>query len=133
MASGALALARACDRPGLPGRPAHDFVGDASYAFGPARVRYGFDALSGTFADRTGAVEVPARVLQSAGARLDVPGVRGLRVALDVRNLFDVRVATYAGALGPTKEPIGDAYEYPLPGRSFLMSVRWSEVSEVRR
>jgi outer membrane receptor protein involved in Fe transport len=45
---------------------------------------------------------------------------------VDARNLFDVRTATYDGVLGPVREPIGDAYQYPLPGRSFLVSVRWS-------
>ena len=81
--------------------------------------------MSGMIADRVGTVLVPPRVLNSAGVRLEVPGVPGLRLALDLRNVFDVRTATYEGALGPVHEPIGDAYEYPIPGRSFLASVRW--------
>lgn len=112
--------------PPLPGRPAHDFVADLSWALGPLVLRYGVDAVAGTRADQKGVILVPARVLQSAGARLSVPGVRGLRVTLDVRNLFDVRVAEYAGALGPAnpvRAPIGDLYAYPLPGRRALVSV----------
>ena len=115
-----------CDRPPLPGRPEHDVVLDLSYGYGPARVRYGADIVSGIFADLTGTVQVPARVLQSTGLRVDVPGAPGLRVALDIRNLFDVRSVTYGGVLGPVRAPIGDIYEYPLPGRSFLASVRYS-------
>ena len=114
-----------CERPPLPGRPAHDFVGDLAYRVGPLRVRYGVDALAGITTDLKGEIGVPARVLQSAGARFDVPRARGLRLALDVRNLFDVRVATYAGALGPAPFPIGDIYEYPLPGRTVLVSARF--------
>ena len=117
----------ACDRPALPGRPAHDVVGDVVYAIGPVSVRWGVDVLAGITTDLTGSVGVPARMLHSAGARFDVPRARGLRLALDVRNLFDARVATYEGALGPAREPIGDLYQYPLPGRSFLLSVRWSQ------
>ena len=74
--------------------------------------------MSGMVADNAGSILVPPRVLASVGARVDV--TRELRLALDLRNLFDVRTSTYEGALGPTHEPIGDYFEYPLPGRTFL-------------
>jgi hypothetical protein len=114
-----------CERPPLPGRPEHDLYADLGVAIGFLRLRYGLDVVAGTFADRTGTVEVPPRALQSAGLRADVPGAPGLRLALDVRNLFDVRTGTYDGAFGPVREPLGDAFEYPLPGRSFLLSARF--------
>ncbi len=119
--------APSCEPPPLPGRPAHDLVADLSYTLGPATVRYGVDALGGMRADPAGNDLVPARVLFSTGARLDVPGVPGLRVAFDVRNLFDLRIATYAGAAGPVQAPIGDLYQYPLPGRSLLVTMRWTQ------
>jgi hypothetical protein len=114
-----------CARPPLPGRPANDFVGDAMVHLGPAVVRAGVDALTGMVSDLSGSIGVPPRVLASAGVRVDV--TREVRLALDVRNLFDVRTGTYEGALGPVREPIGDSYEYPLPGRSFLVSARFTE------
>jgi outer membrane receptor protein involved in Fe transport len=89
-------------------------------------VRWGLDVVAGITTSLTGDIGVPARMLHSTGAQLDVPGVRGLRVALDVRNVFDARVATYEGVLGPVREPIGDTYQYPLPGRSFLLSARFA-------
>jgi hypothetical protein len=110
----------------LPGRPAHDLVGDLGYSIGPVRVRYGVDAVAGEYADYGRNLPVPPRVLQSTGARLDVPGVRGLRVAFEVRNLFDVRTGTYQGFTGLQTLPIGDQYAYPLPGRSFLVTARWT-------
>jgi hypothetical protein len=112
--------------PPLIGRPVHDFVVDVAYQLGPLRLRYGVDGLVGVTLDDYG-TEVPARVLQSAGARLDVPGLRGAYVALDVRNLFDVRTASYPQGFNGTSVPypIGDVYDYPLPGRSFLVSVAW--------
>jgi len=114
-----------CERPPLPGRPDHDLVADAGATIGPARLRYGVDAVTGLRADLAGAVVVPARVLHFAGIRVDVPRVPGLRVALDVKNLFDLRTGTYDGALGPVERPIGDAYDYPLPGRTILASARY--------
>jgi vitamin B12 transporter len=119
------AVTGGCARPPLPGRPASDFVGDAMVRVGPAVLRVGVDAVTGMVADVAGSILVPPRVLASTGVRVDV--VRGVRLALDVRNLLDVRTATYAGALGPVHEPIGDYYEYPLPGRSFLVSARFTE------
>lgn len=116
-----------CERPDLPGRPAHDLVFDLAYGYGPARIRYGFDLVSGTHTDLEGRPEsiVPARLLHSAGAYLDVPGAPGLSAALELRNLLDTRVAEYPGAFGPVRAPIGDIYNYPLPGRRFMISLRW--------
>jgi hypothetical protein len=119
-----------CVHPPLPARPANDLVADAIATVGPAHLRVGVDAVSGMVADLAGSIGVPARVLTSAGLRVDV--VPGVRLALDVRNLFDVRTGTYEGALGPVREPIGDFYEYPLPGRSFLVSVRFVHPAEER-
>jgi vitamin B12 transporter len=114
-----------CDRPSLPGRPTHDLLTDFGYRVGPVRLRYGIDVVSGIHTDLKGDTEVPPRALHSTGVRLDVPRVRGLRVALDVRNLFDLRSVEYQGASGPFRRPIGDSYDFPIPGRSFLATIRW--------
>jgi hypothetical protein len=121
-------VAGICDRPPLPGRPEQDFVGDLSFTRGPVRLRYGVDAVAGIFTDQTGTLKVPARVLHGASVSLVVPGLRvpTVTVTLDVRNLFDLRVVEYAGAVGPVREPIGDLYDYPLPGRRILLSARLS-------
>ena len=115
-----------CDAPPLPGRPAHDLVADLVGVLGPLRLRYGLDATAGLRIDLRGSVPVPARVLHGVGARLSVPRVPGLTVALDIANLGDLRAASYQGASGPVRVPIGDLYEYPLPGRTFLASARFS-------
>jgi hypothetical protein len=115
----------ACERPHLPGRPAQDFVGDLAYAAGPLTLRYGVDVVAGIFADLSGTIRVPDRVLHSVGARLAVPGAPGLSLSFDVKNLFDLRVAEYAGVIGPVRAPIGDALDYPIPGRRVLFSARW--------
>lgn len=127
----------ACAAPPLPGRPGHDLVLDLGLRVGAVRLRYGLDVVADLAADLTGAVRVPPRALQSVGARLLVgdatgaPELDGLTLALDVSNLADLRTASYAGVLGPVEEPIGDLYEYPLPGRAFLLSARFS--TEARR
>ena len=121
-------VAGACERPPLPGRPEHDFVGDLSYTVGPVRLRYGVDAVAGVQADLIGdpTYRVPDRILHSVGARLAVPGLPGLTLSLDVRNLFDLRAAEYPRVLGGTdRYPIGDLLDYPIPGRRLLLSARW--------
>ncbi len=113
--------------PPLVGRPAHDFVGDVAYAYGPVRIRYGLDAVAQLHADARGQTQVPARVLQSVGARFVPPWYRAVRVAVDVSNLLDVRTGLTTGFMGlAVREPIGDQFAYPLPGRAFLISARWT-------
>ena len=115
-------------RPPLPGRPEHDVVFDLGWERGPVRLRYGFDLVAGMTADRTGGVRVPDRTLHQAGVRVKVPPVRGLSFSFDVRNLFDERVVRYPSASSPNGTdpyPIGDLFEYPLPGRRFLATARW--------
>jgi outer membrane cobalamin receptor len=126
--SACLAQVGPCEHPPLPGRPADDLVSDAVLRLGPSALRIGIDAVDGLDADLAGNVPVPARVLTSAGLHVDV--VAGVRLAVDVRNLFDVRVGTYPGVLGPVHEPIGDSYAFPLPGRSALVSARFFQPTE---
>lgn len=117
-----------CERPPLPGRPEHDLVADLTYTAGPLRLRYGIDLVAGIHADNTGtpAYVVPDRVLHSLGVRLAIPGVPGLSASLDVRNLLDLRVAEYPGVFGNAQRyPIGDLFDYPIPGRRALLSLRW--------
>lgn len=119
------------DCPALPGRPAHDFVADLSFEVGAARVRYGVDVVSGILADQQGTIEVPARVLHGASLRVALPRLKDAWFTIDVRNLLDARVGEYEGVAlagrrpSIVRAPIGDLYEYPLPGRRVLMSVKW--------
>ena len=108
-----------CSAPKLPGRPAHDLSLDAVVDVSPFMLRYGFDFLSGMQADEAGAVLVPARALSSVGGSVRLGRIR---FAGEIRNLTDVRTASYQGAFGAVQKAIGDAYDYPLPGRSFLLT-----------
>lgn len=118
------------DCPPLPGRPQHDFVGDLSFERGPIRVRYGVDVASGLVADVRGTIRVPARALHGVSLRVALPRLRKAWATIDVRNLLDSRVGQYAGvdlggAPSLVRAPLGDLYEYPLPGRRFLLSLHW--------
>lgn len=118
-----------CERPPLPGRPKNDLIADAVVHLGPARLRYGIDWVSGIAADLQGTVNVPGRVLQSAGARVDFKDVLErddrVTVSVEVKNLADLRIVDYPGVSGPAVLPVGDAWAYPLPGRTALASLRW--------
>jgi iron complex outermembrane receptor protein len=115
----------------LPGRPRHDLAYDASYALGPARLRYGVDLVSGMQA--TAGLPLPPRISHSAGFALDVPFAPGLRVAVDVQNLFDQRILWLAsrskGLDAPqvyVPYPLVDFLRYPLPGRTVWATLRFS-------
>lgn len=112
----------------LPGRPQHDLAYDASYRFGPARLRYGLDAMGGSTLDISGSVVLPPRILHGLGASIDVPFVRGLRASVDIENLFDVRTGYVASVLptGTAAVPVSDFYGFPLPGRSAWFTLRFS-------
>lgn len=117
----------ACVRPPLPGRPAHDVYADLAYTLGPLRIRYGLDLVTGIDTDLKGTIRVPSRVLHGAGVRLAVPGARGLSLTFDVRNLFDARTGLVPSTLGGLdRVALGDQFEYPLPGRRFLLAARWA-------
>lgn len=111
----------------LPARPVHDLAYDASYSFGPVRVRYGLDALAGTTVDVEGTRVLPARVLHSAGASVDIPFLRGLRASIEVQNLFHLRTLYVTSPLrnAAIATPVSDFLGFPLPGRSAWVSLHY--------
>jgi iron complex outermembrane receptor protein len=111
----------------LPGRPQHDLAYDASYRFGPVRLRYGLDAIAGTTLDPSATVVLPSRILHGVGASLDVPFLPGLRAGVDIENLFNRRTLYVRSPLtGAFPIPLSDFYGFPLPGRSGLFTLRFS-------
>ncbi len=111
----------------LPGRPIHDFSYDASYRIGPLGLRYGVDALAGTTVDTAATIIVPPRFFHGAGLSLDIPRFSGLRLGIEVQNLFDVRVMRVPSPSLNTlvAVPVSDFLGFPLPGRSFWMTLRF--------
>ncbi|HWO21421.1 MAG TPA: TonB-dependent receptor [Kofleriaceae bacterium] len=70
---------------------------------------------------------VPARALVGAGAR--VPLAAGFAAALAVSNLTGVRVVTIPPDRpidAPTPTALADLAGFPLPGRSFYLSLDWT-------
>lgn len=110
----------------LPGRPRHDLAYDASYRFGPVRLRYGVDLVSGVLID--GQIPLAPRIFHGTGAALEVPWAPGLRLALDVSNLFDQRIVYVPSTLtgGPIPYPVSDFLGFPLPGRTVWATVRYA-------
>ena len=93
---------------------------------GPVRVRYGVDVVTGIYADLTGSIRVPDRVLHSAGVRLG--GARRGRALAHARRAQPARSAgrrVRRRLGGPVRAPIGDALDFPIPGRRILLAARW--------
>ena len=116
-----------CEDAPLPGRPEHDMSLAVGYEKGIFRIRTAGDLVAAMTVDLSGLIRVPTRYLQSAGASVGLPFLKGLRFGVDVQNLFDSRVGVYEGAFGPVDKPIGDSFDYPLPGRSVFVSFSLEE------
>jgi iron complex outermembrane receptor protein len=85
---------------------------------------------STTYLDQANLMTVPARLLAGAGVRVEVAG--GLAAALAVENLTDTRIQHLP--LDPAPRPdltetptaLADIAGFPLPGRTFYVSLDWS-------
>ena len=109
----------------LVGRPQQDFAYDASYRFGPVGLRYGLDALAGATANIEGTLVLPPRVLHGAGVSVDLPLRVPLRLGFDAENLGDVRTLPVAShQRGSVALPYSEFPGFPLPGRSFWLTLR---------
>jgi outer membrane receptor protein involved in Fe transport len=111
----------------VPRVPAFELAAVGALTPDPVRLGADLSLTAGTFADRANVVLQPPRVL--VGTTLTFR--RGpAALELDVRNLLDERTA-----LVPRDPLVDDGVEvpaaivdftgYPLPGRTFLLSLRW--------
>ncbi len=120
----------------LPRQPGHTVYARADLvqrAFG-RRGQLWFDAhwQSDAFLDRASLQRIPARLLVGTGARIELAG--NLALSLSVANLANVRVE-YLPLVPPprpdlTRAPtaLADFSGFPLPGRSFDLSLEWSHL-----
>jgi iron complex outermembrane receptor protein len=125
--------------PSVEGKPVPRAPGHALYARADATRRVlghlaslWLDASwqSMSFLDPASLGRVPQRLLFGAGARLEIAG--GLAAALSVANLADLRIVHLP--LDPPPSPslteapsaLSDVAGFPLPGRSFYLSLDWT-------
>ncbi|MEJ7602486.1 MAG: TonB-dependent receptor, partial [Kofleriaceae bacterium] len=115
------------DGKAVPRTPGHLLYArvDASYR----RASAWFDAAVQTtsFLDQANYARVPGRVLAGTGVRVEV--INRLGVSLGVENLAGTRVVALppdrAGAM-PIRTALADLAGYPLPGRTFYLSLDWT-------
>lgn len=120
----------------LPGRPRHQIFAKLSggRVGQPTGARQldlrsfsTYEWISGNFLDPSGRYEIPPRSIWGLGVGMSF---FGFSLDLTVRNLLDNRSAMIqAGGLQGPKQfypaPISDYLGYPLPGRSFWVSLRY--------
>lgn len=101
----------------LPSRPRHEAGASATYARGVWRLTYELRLIGANFLDRANRQEASRRDLHNVVVGLETP-VPGVTLSFEARNLADDHVTDVAG--------------YPLPGRSFYMtlSYRYSPAKE---
>lgn len=118
----------------LPRQPGHALYGRidlVQHAFG-RRGELWVDShwQSDTFLDQASLQRIPARTLIGAGARIELAA--NLALSLSVANLANVRVE-YLPLVPPPRPDLtraatalADFFGFPLPGRSFDISLEWS-------
>ncbi|MDQ3368880.1 MAG: TonB-dependent receptor [Myxococcota bacterium] len=82
---------------------------------------------STSFLDQQNFQRIPARVLVGTGLRIEVYG--GFAVALAVANLANTRIVDVPAERAidmPTRASLADLAGFPLPGRSFFVSLDWT-------
>ncbi|HSK03290.1 MAG TPA: TonB-dependent receptor, partial [Kofleriaceae bacterium] len=111
----------------LPRTPGHLAYARAELARRGAALWLDAAIQSTAYLDQANFQRVPARALVGAGARVPIAG--GLAAALAVENLAGTRVVTIP-ADRPIDEPhrtgLADLAGFPLPGRTFYLSLDWT-------
>ncbi len=105
----------------------HDVTLDLSLRIRPITIRYGIDIVSSTILDPAGTLELPRRAWHTAGVRWDM--ARGLSLVGEVINVFDQRtISVVAESISAsyTRYPVSDFIGYPIPGRRFSLSLRYT-------
>jgi iron complex outermembrane receptor protein len=121
--------------PSIAGKPLPRTPGDLLYAradlaHGRASTWLDASVQSESFLDNAGLGRVPGRALLGAGARIELAARVG--IAISVANLTDLRVVQLPLSPPPsptftqTPAPLTDVAGYPLPGRSYYVSMDWS-------
>ncbi|MFT3694798.1 MAG: TonB-dependent receptor [Kofleriaceae bacterium] len=118
------------DGKALPRQPADAFYGRVDAGYDRFSVYFDASFQAQTFLDQANLAPLPARMLLGTGARIAITSELGISFA--VANLADVRVENLALNPPPSPElahvptPLADYFGYPLPGRSYYLSLDWS-------
>jgi iron complex outermembrane receptor protein len=107
----------------LPGRPRHDLYSRAEYRRDEGRLFYELSFVAENFLDQANFLVVNARAIQTLGIEADVAAL-GRRFGSDAVARVPL-VATFE-VRNFTDNQVEDVAGYPLPGRAFFGSVRWS-------
>ncbi len=125
----------------LPGRPVWELSLQGRVKSPWGELFYHYLGLGGNFVDRANLSELAPRHIHTLGLRLS-PGIlfraldintpwSGLTLVFEVRNLLDQRIGTVPlrpalPNLSEVRQPISDFSGYPLPGRTFYITVNWN-------
>ena len=112
------------DREGhkLPGRATHEGHGDLSWSKRAWSAYLSSDAVGAIAADPSGDVVIPGRAFLHSG--MTWVASPQFSLGAEVRNVLDLRAVSYSGTLGDVRLPVGDAFDFPLPGRTVFFWFR---------
>ena len=121
----------------VPGRPAFDLSAAVDAQAGPVGLGADVDVAAGNALDPANLQEAPARAF--VGTVATVTPVAGVTLALSIRNVLDHKVADVAlhppplGGRREVPEAVSDYGGFPLPGRTVLLTLRWTQRTEEER
>lgn len=112
----------------VPGVALHDLSAAMDGSVGLFRAGATVSYVSSAFLTAANVSEVPARWMLGASASMALPFARWLSVQVNATNLLDLRTAYVtqrlaSGAQAEGIAPLQDFFGYPLPGRSFFVSL----------
>ena len=132
-----LATAQLTDDPNLAGKPIPREPAHAGYARADlvqprwsAYVDAGYQGASAL--DPAGLGSVPSRTLVGTGATVAIAA--GFAIALSFDNVLDARISQLplvpapSPTLTSSPTPLSDVAGFPLPGRSFYLTLQWSHL-----
>lgn len=115
----------------LPGRPRHSLNTSLSGEWRSLEAGYRLDFESSNILDRAGFEVVPERLYHSAHLGYSPAWAAGWSLTGEVRNVTDNRVEVVpvlpqpAGVEVTTPRAVSDYLGFPLPGRTFYVTLRW--------
>jgi iron complex outermembrane receptor protein len=108
-----------------PGIALHRLDGNLTLGPKTYSVRYEISLISQSYLDKANLLPIAPRVFQHAFATVSIPKT-GFALQLAVRNLTNVRhESMLLNAKQSATRAVTDFLNYPLPGRSWFLSIMW--------
>lgn len=111
----------------IPMLPRHEAFQRLAVFVAGIEAYYDLNVFSQAYRDAANLIPIPKRTLHGTGLTSALPWGKGWSLSAEVQNFTDVRTAlvTTSAVDGPQRGAIADFAGYPLPGRSFFVTLAY--------